>query len=211
MNYDHKFGQFYQSISVPGKTYRFEDYQKLGSRADRQLVQEEAQRLTRERSEKVSKLAQRRQKEIREKYKPLFEKLEAKGKGKGSRTPEGRRARSQARTEIHRLRQLQQNELVAVWDEIDPEGTARITYPGRVYDMFQVWESRVESPLEKFDRLTADFDWWYEYSDDYRVWSAGDRRFQEIRALKEQLSGTSDGANAEELWQERCPYERKSP
>lgn len=57
------------------------------------------------------------------------------------------------------------------------------TYPAAVHDIITVWESKVETDKEKLARYLANFDWYYEYSDDFRVWSAGNARAAEIRAL----------------------------
>ena len=75
------------------------------------------------------------------------------------------------------------------------------TYPAAVEDVFHVWERRVESPWDRLNRLLSHFDWYYEYSDDHRVWTAGKKRADEVTALVREL-----GPDAQALFNQKCPW-----
>jgi len=58
--------------------------------------------------------------------------------------------------------------------------------------------------LEIFDTMCKEHDWYYQYSDDHRVWKAGsaaeDRLKSKYRMLKQRLP---DAATA--IWNQYCP------
>lgn len=56
---------------------------------------------------------------------------------------------------------------------------------------------------EKLEFLLKHHDWNYQFSDDYRVWSSGQRNFETIKTLRLEL-GKSDAQRAEKLWLEYC-------
>lgn len=49
------------------------------------------------------------------------------------------------------------------------------------------WEERVATPMENLERLLKNHDWYYEMSDDFRWYSAGETQRRRILALVEQL------------------------
>lgn len=186
MRFSHNFGSFHPSVLVDGATFTFEDYKVL-AKADREALREAAVKRCVDANVRVSEAGRVIQTAIRAEYKPKIEAL----------IKPSRRASYQEKADYkHQLGCLvdaQQRELVKVWETpgLSIEGN---TYPAAVHDIFTVWESKVETDREKLDRLLSGFDWYYSYSDDFRVWSAGERILGELRALVSKLGAEGQAA-----------------
>lgn len=175
MRFSHNFGSFHPSVVVDGATLTFDMYKDL-PKADRMKLRDSAVERCVEANRNVSATVKVLQDNIRAAWQPKFDAVVKPGK------KATRQEKAEYRRAIEQLTADRQRELVAVWDEprLRIEGC---TYPAAVHDIITVWESKVETDREKLERYLANFDWYYEYSDDFRVWSAGNARAMEIRTL----------------------------
>lgn len=82
-----------------------------------------------------------------------------------------------------------------------PPVEATFRWPYQFEEVFNAWEQTVETPMERFRRLLSGMDWYSHYSDDYRVWSAGEERSAQVRSLVQQL-----GAEAQLEYNRACPW-----
>ena len=63
--------------------------------------------------------------------------------------------------------------------------------------------------LGEFRDLLSRHDWYYEYSDDFRVWSTYSEHMRKINKLFHDLSEAGYRPEAMLLWDEFAPEERK--
>lgn len=64
--------------------------------------------------------------------------------------------------------------------------------------------------LEEYRELLSGFDWYYEYSDDHRVWTNGCRQRDKIRDVE--LKALRCGVDIEDIktiWNRYAPKDRK--
>jgi hypothetical protein len=54
--------------------------------------------------------------------------------------------------------------------------------------------------LEEFEKALKGHDWYYEYSDDNRVWRAGTARYEEILKASRQLTEEGHGEAVQKMW-----------
>lgn len=199
MRFSHPFGQFFDFVRVDGRSYYFDDYEKLPKDARLALRKEAVDRCTaanRAHSETYTKLC-----------KPLREEYEAKRKEFRAKPKFQKRYRGRAqdmRRGEARLRREYQQACREVGKTMSPvDGT---TYPAAVHDVFYVWEHKVETTWEKYERMVTHFDWYYSHSDDHSVWAAGESRRKQIAALREQLTGEGMADEATALYNKCCPW-----
>lgn len=65
-------------------------------------------------------------------------------------------------------------------------------------------ENTEKSNWELYESLLSNHDWYYDYSDDHRVWCAGVRASERIKHLREMLSAENP-ERAENLFKKYCP------
>lgn len=192
--YQHNFGSFKENITVDGEVYTFEDYKEL-PHEERIALREEAVnrcvQANRRRTEAWQKLIAPAQEEYRRQVSEL-EKLPRYQKRYRGRAADMRYEENRLRSERDRKIRELRGQLESVHGN---------TYPAAVHDVFFVWEQKVETPWEKFERMVTHHDWYFEYSDDHSVWSAGVARRNTITALMKQL-----GPDAVALYNKCCPW-----
>ncbi len=59
--------------------------------------------------------------------------------------------------------------------------------------------------LEMFDAMCKDMDWYYEYSDDHRVWTKGRDSLSKLNSKKIALHRMGLGDSAEQIFNSYCP------
>lgn len=194
MSYHHRFGTFHETVTVNGTTFSFEEYKSLPKDV-REVLREEAVALcvqaNQRRSDEWKKLTAPVDADYREKLAKLHKlpKFQKRYRGRAE----------DMRYEETLLRGARDRQLRELQENLSPiQGN---TYPAAVHNIFSVWEERVETPWEKFERMVSHFDWYYSYSDDHSVWSAGNSRHQQIMALVEQL-----GPEARKIYNQKCPW-----
>lgn len=62
--------------------------------------------------------------------------------------------------------------------------------------------------VEEFEKLCLDHDWYYEYSDDHRVWTQGKNQRTAIWEAYSDLIGKGLKAEADEIMDRYSPNER---
>lgn len=60
--------------------------------------------------------------------------------------------------------------------------------------------------LEEFEVLLKNHDWYYDFSDDHRVWQRGKAKGLEIVAARQELAAQGFDNQAEELYNKYCPF-----
>lgn len=60
--------------------------------------------------------------------------------------------------------------------------------------------------LEEFEALLRDHDWYYDYSDDHRVWQRGKAKGLMIMSARQELIEQGFDKQAEELYNKYCPF-----
>jgi len=200
MNYRHRFGSNVDSIRVDGVTYTREDYCKLPSKAEREALRELAE-------QRCCAANTRHYDALREAQKPLREAFEVARKEFWAQDRFRKRYAGRAdhmRLGERALRATMHDAMRVLQDNMPPVDGC--TYPAAVDDMFLVWEEVVETPFERFERLLSHHDWYYSYSDDHGVWSAGERRSREIRCQLDTLKSGNFGEAAQLLYNQKCPW-----
>jgi len=194
MSYYHRFGTFYETVTVDGITYSFEVYKGL-DRAAREALREEA-------LERCTLANQRRSMEWRNLSASVDMDFRMKVRKLHKLPKFQKRYRGRAedmRYEESLLRGARDRKLQELQESLSPiQGN---TYPAAVHNIFSVWEEKVETPREKFERMVNHFDWYYSYSDDHSVWSAGNSRHKQIMELVEKL-----GPEARKFYNQKCPW-----
>lgn len=194
MSYHHRFGTFHETVIVDGTTYSFEDYKGL-DKAAREALREEALNRCVEANRRVSAECAEVAAPIRAKFKAKREEFQALPRFQ-------KRYRGRAEDIRRGLDALRWGERLSVEEACKVvKPVDGCTYPAAVHNIFSVWEEKVETPWEKFERMVSHFDWYYSYSDDHSVWSAGNSRHQQIMALVEQL-----GPEARKIYNQKCPW-----
>lgn len=79
--------------------------------------------------------------------------------------------------------------------------TSTFKFPYGFDEVFSAWEEVVETPQDQFQRLLSGMDWYYNYSDDHSVYSAGQRRMDSLQALVRKL-----GPDAKLEFNRACPW-----
>lgn len=199
MNYRHNFGSFQKSIRVDGFTYTSDVYQGL--------THESRQALCAEATSRCVAASQRRTAAFSEAMAPHRDALKASLQALESLPRFARRYRGRAadiRSEEVKLRNEFSHKVREAQASREPSNG--VTYPAAVSDVFRVWESQIETDYERFERLVTHHDWHYGYSDDHRVWSAGERSAKEIISLVQSLKDTEHGEAAQLLYNQKCPW-----
>lgn len=194
MSYYHNFGAFHETIKVDGKVYSFEDFKGL-PKASRLALREEAVQRCTDANRRVSAERAEVAAPVRAEFKTKREEFQARPKFQ--KRFAGRAA--QIRRGLEALRWEERRAVEAACKVVEPVDGCN--YPAAVHDVFYVWEQKVETEWERFERLVSNHDWYYAYSDDHSVWSAGNAHHSEIRALVAKL-----GDKAERLYNEKCPW-----
>ncbi len=193
MRFYHQFGSFHPSVTVDGVTFTFEDYKTFPHEARSRAREAIVERCVAA-NVRIGDAAQVIQNAIRTEYQAKIDALIKPGR-KASRD-----VKLAYKHDVQRLSDARLRELVAVWDR--PEFTlVGNAYPAAVSDILHVWETMCETEWEKFERLVTSHDWYYSYSDDHRVWSAGHRHHEQITQLATKL-----GEPAKQLYNQKCPW-----
>lgn len=194
MSFYHRFGTFHETVTVDGTSFSFEEYKSLPKDL-REVLREEAIALCVQANQRQSmewrNLSTSVDVDFRTKVRELH---------KLSKFQKRYRGRAEdMRYEESLLRDARDRKLRELQASLSPiQGN---TYPSAVHNIFSVWEERVETPWEKFERMVNHFDWYYSYSDDHSVWSAGNSRHKQIMELVEQL-----GPPARKIYNQKCPW-----
>lgn len=197
--YRHPFGQFFDFVRVDGKSYYFDEYKEL-PKDERLALREEAVKRCTDANQAHSQMRLKLQEPIDKEYRRKL--VEMRRQPRFQKRYRGRAA--EMRREERSLRDERDRKAREVWSQLTPiDGT---TYPAAVHDVFFVWEQEVESTWEKYERLVTHFDWYYSYSDDHSVWTAGERRRREMGALRKQLESEGLGEEAAVLYNKHCPW-----
>lgn len=175
MRFSHNFGSFHASVTVDGTTFTFDDYKVLDAATRREFQKAIGDRCVAA-NVRVNEMVRAMHDVIRAQYQAKIDALPKPGR------KATRQEKAEYRYKIQDLMDARQTEMVAVWDQPGFHVNGN-TYPAAVHDIVTVWESKVETDKEKLARYLAHFDWYYDYSDDFRVWSAGNARAAEIRTL----------------------------
>ena len=69
-------------------------------------------------------------------------------------------------------------------------------------------EEVTEKTWETYESLLRHHDWFYEYSDDHRVWNEGRLAYSRICNLRKRL-GLEDPFRAQTIWNKHCPEQFK--
>lgn len=64
----------------------------------------------------------------------------------------------------------------------------------------------IHPDLTTLETLLKQHDWYYQYSDDHRVWQRGQAHAEEIRRQRDICCGAGFDHIAEELYNKYCPY-----
>ena len=187
-----------ESLEIEGKTYTREEYVSL-PKTDRQALREEALSRSVEATQRLQEAVSLAQDPFRKAQKEALAALQAQPKFAKSyrgRAADLRRESQYIRTEFRR-------EMLAARDALTP---TNITYPFDVQNVFSVWEVSCETPYERFERLVSNHDWYYGYSDDNSVWSAGEACGRTITNLLRELLETDEGPAAQLLYNQKCPW-----
>lgn len=83
------------------------------------------------------------------------------------------------------------------WEKLLDLGWHQSDHDGK----FLVWNFP-ETNLEKLELALKEHDWWFDYSDDFRVWSNGMHERSEIQ----RLMGIVGNPQAKELYDKYSPY-----
>ena len=60
--------------------------------------------------------------------------------------------------------------------------------------------------LEDFEELLKKHDWYYDYSDDHRIWQRGRDMADVIRMARQSLTEQGFDIEAQELYNRYCPF-----
>lgn len=63
--------------------------------------------------------------------------------------------------------------------------------------------------LKEFEKALRNHDWYYDYSDDGRVWRRGVAEADSIRNMREQLVKDGHQLAVDALWAEHCPWAKE--
>lgn len=194
MNFNHRFGSFHENVTVDGKIYTFDEYKTLPKEGRTNLVEEAVARCV-EANRRHMGVMDELSKPVNADYQKEVEELRS-----SPRFQKRYRGRAEdMRYEENLLRAERDRRWRALRDRLQPiDGNS---YPAAVQNIFSVWEEKVETPWEKLQRLLTNFDWYYNYSDDFSVWVAGETRHKQIMALVEEL-----GPDAREIYNQTCPW-----
>lgn len=64
-----------------------------------------------------------------------------------------------------------------------PKFTSTFMFPYQFAEVFARWESAVETTIDELNRRLLNHDWYYNMSDDHRVYSSGKRNYDRIVTL----------------------------
>lgn len=185
---------------MDGQDYTCTAYQALPSKADRQALRDEATSRCGAANQKLSEATKKAQEPLRVVEKAARDALLAEPRF--AKRYRGRAA--DIRREIKLIRNVHTSKMIAVREALP--SIDGCTYPAAVFDVFHVWEEACETTYECFSRLVSNHDWYYGYSDDHRVWSAGERSAQEIKATLESLKEEGQEEAAQLLYNQKCPW-----
>jgi hypothetical protein len=79
--------------------------------------------------------------------------------------------------------------------------TSTYRFPYQFEEVLNTWEAAVQTPMEELKSRLGSHDWYFHYSDDYGVFTAGQRAHDTIRALVSQL-----GPEAGLMYNRACPW-----
>lgn len=70
-------------------------------------------------------------------------------------------------------------------------------------------KDKLDAEIGRLRQLMQRHDWYYQYSDDHRIWQAGNKQDGMIRSLANQLRKRGHTAEVEELYKNHDPRKRK--
>jgi len=65
---------------------------------------------------------------------------------------------------------------------------------------------KLKAALDEFERALQQHDWYYDYSDDSRVWRRGNNQRIELDSMLKLLHEMGAGREADQLWGKHSPY-----
>lgn len=183
----------WERLHVGDREVTRQQYQSL-PREERLALAAEMCETLRQAHSTQSELLRAIRQEVDERYAPLLAAVPrrlppVKPRRKGDPNPEWERL-TWEREETHRR-------LVSA---IPPVRSSH-SWMGALQQAFRTWELEVETPEDELHRLLGEHDWHYAMSDDYSVWSHGDRVSRRIQLLVEQL-----GPEARNAYNRACPW-----
>lgn len=111
-----------------------------------------------------------------------------------------RRFRGKPNPDYYRPAQVRDQVIKDLSSQV-PTIVSTYRFPYQMEEVMLGWERCVETPMERLRGLLTGMDWYSHYSDDYGVWSRGEARMSEARALVKQL-----GPEAEREFNRACPW-----
>lgn len=69
----------------------------------------------------------------------------------------------------------------------------------------------MNNSLKEFEQALKHHDWYFDYSDDHRVWQRGMHSIDALRAQYAVLVGAGHRAEANELWHKYAPAGHGAP
>lgn len=183
----------WERLYVGAREVTREEYQQMGRQERRVLRESLCDRLAQAHATRSALLRAIRE-GVDAEFAPLLAAVPSrlppvKGRRKGDPNPEWERLR-QEREETHRR----------LTSAIPPVRSSH-ERQGSLQQALLAWEREVETPEDELARLLQEHDWHYSMSDDYSVWSHGDRVSRRIGALVEQL-----GPEAQAAYERACPW-----
>lgn len=183
----------WERLYVGDREVTRQQYQSLDREA-RKALRESMCEALRVASVTRSELLRSLRQEVDERYAPLIAAVPSrlppvKPRRKGDPNPEWERLR------------LEREETYVRLKSSIPQVRSSHEWMGALDQAFRAWELEVETPEDELHRLLGEHDWHYAMSDDYSVWSHGDRVSRRIQHLVEQL-----GPEARNAYNRACPW-----
>ena len=60
--------------------------------------------------------------------------------------------------------------------------------------------------LEQLEQAMINHDWYFQFSDDHRVWRTGDASSERIRSAMESFRNAGFSEQVDALWELHCPW-----
>jgi hypothetical protein len=184
----------WERLYVGGREVTRQQYQSMG-REERRVLRESMCEALRMACVTRSELLRSIRQGVDERYAPLLATVPSrlpavKPRRKGDPNPEWERLRLEREETHHRLAST-----------VPPVRSSH-EWMGALDQAFRAWELEVETPEDELHRLLGEHDWHYAMSDDYSVWSHGDRVSRRILHLVERL-----GPEARDAYNRACPWQ----
>lgn len=64
--------------------------------------------------------------------------------------------------------------------------------------------------LQEFEKLLKNHDWYYEYSDDHRVWRNGCNEFDALVKMRNELKKEFDVKVLDQIWNKYSPFSKET-